>query len=91
MKHFKKYRIVSIYQRQLDGGHLGLRGKKFRTPTEGENHFSWIVMLKFKKKRQIWFFHLIRHPGYCIFCFFKMADSCCPSWIANFKLPPNLK
>ena len=55
---------------------------------EGENHFSWI-MLKFKKKRQIWFFQLIRHPGYCIFCFFKMADSFCPSWIAKFKLPPN--
>ena len=44
MKHLKKYRIVLIYQRQLDGGHLGLRGKKFKTPTEGENHFSWIVM-----------------------------------------------
>ena len=50
MKHFKKYRIVLIYQRQLDGGHLRLRGKKFRTPTERENHFSWIVILKFKKK-----------------------------------------
>ena len=23
------------------------------------------------------------------FVFFKMADSCCPSWIAKFKLPPN--
>ena len=29
---------------------LDLEVKKFRTPTEGENHFSWIVMLKFKKK-----------------------------------------
>ena len=51
MKHFKKCRIVLIYQRQLDGGHIGPRGKKFRTPTEGENHFSWIVMLKSKKDK----------------------------------------
>ena len=37
--------------------------------------------VKFKKKRQA--------PGILSFCFFKMADSCCPSWIAKFKLPPN--
>ena len=85
----------------VDVSHIGFEGsRRPHTETriiyvchvmismEGENHFSWI-MLKFKKKRQIWFFQLIRHPGYCIFCFFKMADSCCPSWIAKFKLPPN--
>ena len=35
MKDFYKYRIVLIYQRPLDGGHLGLRGTKFRTQLKG--------------------------------------------------------
>ena len=71
MKHFKKYRIVLIYQRQLDGGHLGLRGRKFRTPTEKENHFSWIVMLKFNKKKTNLVLSSHQAPGILYFLFFS--------------------
>ena len=56
---------------------------------EGENRFSWIVMLKFKKKDNFCSFSSSGTRDIVFFCFFKMADSCCPSSIAKFKLPPN--
>ena len=79
-------------QRQLDGGHLGLRGKKIQSPppsTEKEP-FQLVCYVKIKENTALYCSSSSSGTRDIVFfAFFKMADSGPPSWMSKLQLPPN--